>query len=131
MKSLLSTKTAGVILISSLSFLLVFHILVALRVIPIDKIWGGRVDEDSVISYQLTSITITIILLFVALIKAGYLKYAFLTKVVNIAIWFMVVYFGFMIFANLSAITTFEKIIFIPLSIILFISSLRLAIEKG
>ena len=54
-----------------------------------------------------------------------------LKKISDVLIWIMVVYFAFMIFGNLIAKTLTEKVIFIPLSFIMFISSLRLAIEKN
>jgi hypothetical protein len=131
MKKLISKKTAGIILISSLIFLMIFHLLVAVNFLPHDIVWGGTLDENSVVQYEIIGLLITGFLLFIAAIKAGYVNNILLKKIANVLIWIMVVYFAFMILGNMTAKTLTEKIIFIPLSALMFISSLRLAIEKN
>ncbi len=130
MIKLLSKKFAGTILIASLIFLMFFHLLVVFNVLPGDIVWGGTVDENSVVKYELIALFITSFLLFIAIVKAGYINNTLLKKTANIFIWLMVVYFAFMIFGNLIAKSIIEKSVFIPLSALMFISSLRLAIEK-
>lgn len=130
MKNLLSKKSAGIILIASLIFLMLFHLLVAIQVLPGDIVWGGTLDENAVVQYELIAILITGFLLFFAYAKAGYISNNIIKKIANVLIWLMVVYFAFMILGNLTAKTWTEKIIFIPLSALMFISSLKLAIEK-
>jgi len=130
MKKLLSKKAAGIILIASLIFLMLFHLLVVLKVLPGDIVWGGTMDENSVITYEIIAIIITGVLLFFATVKAGYINNNIIKKIANVFIWLMVVYFAFMIFGNLTANTLTEKVIFIPLSVLMLISSLRLALEK-
>ena len=130
MKKLLSKKLAGIILICSLIFLMIFHLLVIINILPRDIVWGGTIDENSVIKYEIIAFLITGFLLFMASVKAGYINNNIIKKIANVFIWFMVVYFAFMIFTNLSAKTFTEKLIFIPISILMFVSSLRLAIKK-
>jgi hypothetical protein len=130
MKKLLSYKTAGIILIICLVFLMLFHLLVAVGILPDDIVWGGNLDRDTVVTYELAALVITGILLLFALTKAGYIKNKTFGKIANVFIWIMVVYFAFMIFGNAMAKTLTEKVIFIPLSILMLVSSLRLAIEK-
>ena len=130
MKKVISKKTAGNILIGSLVFLLFFHLLVILKVLPGNIVWGGTLDENIVIKYEIIALIITVFLLFNAIVKAGYINNNILKKITKVIIWFMVVYFAFMIFGNLVAKTLTEKIIFIPLSALMFVSSLRLALEN-
>ncbi len=130
MKKLLSKKAAGIILIASLIFLMLFHFLVVIKVLPGDVVWGGTLDENSVMKYEIISLFITGFLLLIAILKAGYINSILLKKIANVLIWFMVIYFAFMILGNLTAKTLTEKVIFIPLSFLMFVSSLRLAIGK-
>lgn len=130
MKELFSKRVAGIVLIASLIFLMFFHLLVALSVLPSDIVWSGTMDEDTVVIYEIVAFIITGVLLCIAIVKAGYINNRILTKIAKVFIWIMVVYFALMIFANLTAKTLTEKVIFIPLSVIMFASSLRLAIRK-
>jgi hypothetical protein len=130
MKKLLSKKVAGIILITSLIFLMTFHLLVATKILPGDIVWGGAMDEDSMVTYEIVAFIITGFLLFFATVKVGYANNKTIKKIANVFIWIMVVYFAFMIMGNLAAKTLTEKVIFIPLSILMFASSFRLAIEK-
>ena len=116
MKKLLSKKAAGIILIASLLFLASFHLLVAVKVLPCDIVWGGTLDENTVIKYEIIAFFITGFLLFFAIVKAGYIHNSTIKKMANVIIWIMVIYFAFMIVANLTAQTLAEKVIFIPLS---------------
>ena len=130
MLKIFSKKIAGTVLILSLLFLMIFHLLVALKILPADIVWGGNLTENDVVTYELVALCVTGLLLFIAIIKAGYIKNAILIKTANILIWIMVAYFAFMILGNMAARTFTEKIIFIPLSIIMFVSSLRLALKR-
>ena len=130
MRKVLSKKAAGIILIYSLSFLMTFHLLVAVKVLPGDIVWGGTLDEDSVVKYEAAAFLITGLLLFFAAAKSGYITNRIVRKTADIFIWIMVVYFAFMMFANLSAKTLTEKVLFIPLSALMFVSSLRIAFKK-
>ena len=130
MKKLLSKKVAGIILIISLLFLMSFHLLVAISILPGNIVWGGTIEEESVVLYEIAALIITGFLLFITAVKAGYIKVKILKNIADVFIRIMVIYFAFMIFGNLIAKTITEKVIFIPLSIIMFISSLRLAIER-
>jgi len=69
MKKLLSKKVAGIILITSLIFLMTFHLLVATKILPGDIVWGGAMDEDSVVTYEIVAFIITGFLLFFATVK--------------------------------------------------------------
>jgi hypothetical protein len=130
MKKLLPKKAAGTLLIASLIFLFLFHLLVVIKILPGNIVWGGALDKNTVIKYEIIALIITVFLLFNAIVKAGYINNKILKKITKVIIWFMVVYFAFMIVGNLVAKTLTEKVIFIPLSALMFISSLRLAIEK-
>jgi len=130
MMKMFSKKIAGSVLIISLIFLVIFHFLVAIRVWPGDIVWGGTISGEDIVVYETVALLITGVLLLISIIKAGYVKNRILTKTANVLIWIMVFYFLFMIFGNLAAKSLTEKVIFIPLSILMFVSSLRLALKN-
>ena len=129
MMNFIPLKAAALTLIACLIFLMLFHLLVFLRILPGDIVWGGTLEDDQVIKYELAAFFITAFLLLIAIIKGGYIQSSFLKKAGNILIWPMLLYFAFMIFANLAARSLAEKVIFIPLSALMFLSSLPLALN--
>ena len=130
MITLLPRKTAAIILIVSLVLLALFHLLLAFGFLPRDIVWAGTLDSETIKSYELISFAVTMVLLFFAVIKAGYINNTILIRIADVFIWLMVLYFGMMVIGNFTAQTITEQVIFIALSIILFIASLRLAIER-
>ena len=130
MITLLPKETAAIILIVSLVLLAIFHLLVAYAILPQDIVWAGTLEKESVKTYELISFAVTMLLLFFAVIKAGYINNTILIRIADVFIWLMVLYFGMMVIGNFSAKTITEMVIFIPLSILMFVASLRLAIER-
>ena len=51
-------------------------------------------------------------------------------KIINVFLWLIFIWFLFNIIGNVLSASTLEKILFIPLSSILSLMSLRLALEK-
>jgi len=132
MIKLLSKKAAGITLISSLAGLMIFHLLVVIKILPHDIVWKGTMDENSVVKFEIIALLITGVLLFITTVKAGYINSSnSIKKTANVVIWFMVVYFALMIFGNLFAKTLTEKVLFVPLSALMFICSLKLARKNG
>ena len=129
MMKFIPPKVAALTLMTCLVFLMLFHLLVALGILPGDIVWGGTMEGDAVVKYELAAFFITGFLLFIAIIKGGYVPSRFLKIAGNILIWPMLLYFAFMIFGNLTAKSVIEKAIFIPLSALMFLSSLPLALN--
>ncbi len=72
MKRLLSGKLAGEVLLVSMILLLLMHVLVLLRVIPYEIVWGGQIkDASSLYAYEAVAIMITLLFVAIAAIKTG------------------------------------------------------------
>jgi hypothetical protein len=104
---------------------------VILNVIPIGVVWGGTMkDRSQMLTFETVSIIINILMLTVAAIKAGYLKISINQVTVRVILWIMFAVFVMNTLGNLLSDNQFEKIVFTPVTLILSIFSLRLAIIK-
>ena len=131
MKKFLSAGLSGNILISLLIILLFFHILVLVKAVPYEIVWGGQVnDPSSMLIYEGISVFITIIFILIISMKIGYINPGKFLKIVNISLWFVFVYFLFNTIGNLTSGVILEELIFTPVTIIMTILAFRLAIEK-
>lgn len=131
MKKFLSARLSGKILISLLIILLFFHVLVIVKAIPYEIVWGGQVnDPSSMFIYEGISIFITIIFILIISMKIGYINPGKFLRIVNIGLWCVFVYFLFNTIGNLTTSVILEKLIFTPVTIIMAILAFRLAIEK-
>ena len=107
MNKLISTKLAGNLLLGSLGLLAVFHILVLLRVLPADIVWGVVIAA-----------------------KAGYIKTFRFRTAVNIGVWVVFAILLLSMVANFASGVAFENLIFVPIAVVLAFCAYRLAIEK-
>jgi len=128
-KKLISLKLAGNILLVAIAALLVFHILVLVNIVPASIVWGGQAQGNIVV---LELIALVVTLLFAAMIaaKTGYIRAGKLQLVVNIGMWLIVVFLILNTIGNLASGVHFENLIFAPITVILALLALRLAIEK-
>ncbi|OCT16295.1 hypothetical protein A8709_02355 [Paenibacillus pectinilyticus] len=131
MKKLLSKGLACKIIIAMNTIILMMHVLILLRILPADFVWGGRVYSESDVTI-LESISIVVQALFILIIavKAGYLLHGHFKRTVHAAIWVM---FGFMVLntlGNLASNSSMETIIMTPLTGVLALLLFRLGIEK-
>jgi hypothetical protein len=74
MKKLISAKLAGNILLASLGLLLIFHILVLLKIVPADIMWGGQANADNLIMLEIVALAVTLFFGFVIAAKTGYVN---------------------------------------------------------
>ena len=131
MKKFLSVKLSGSLLLSLLIILLLFHILILVKVVPYEIVWGGQVkDTSSMLIFEGISVFITIIFMLIVSMKIDYIKPGKFLRIVNIGLWFAFVYFLFNTIGNLTSGVILEKLIFAPVTIIMTILAFRLAIEK-
>jgi len=130
MKKLISAKLAGNILLASLGLLLIFHVLVLLKVIPANMIWGGQVTASNFLTLELVAILVTLFFVLIIAAKTDYIKTGKWTVAVNIGMWLV---FGFLVLntlGNLASGISTESLIFAPITIVLALCALRLAVEK-
>jgi len=130
MRNIITAKFASSALLIIFSGVIIFHVLVLSGIVPFDMVWGGRLQSKAqMISFELTSIAINIMMLAIVSIHAGVVKVNINKKVLKTALWLMFVLFLFNTVGNLLSENMMEKIIFTPLTILLSVFCLRLAID--
>ena len=129
MKNFLSEKTAAYGILLILSCMILFHLLVMAGVIPYEIVWGGRLQNSSeMLRFEAISILSLLAMLFVAAVKAGLIRIPTKPVLLKVALWVMAVLFLLNTLGNLQAVTDTEKWLFTPLTFLLFLLCLRLAI---
>jgi hypothetical protein len=129
---LISVKLAGNIILTILSLMVILHLLIILKILPSDFIWGGQIDntQSNLFILEILAIGVTLVFIFFTAVKTGYIKNIKLKIFINIGIWFMFIYFLLNIFGNLASTVLLEKMIFTPVTVVLALLTFRLAIEK-
>jgi len=130
MKTLVSAKIAGNILLVSLGLLLVFHILVLLKILPNNIIWGGGTNADNFVLLETIALVVTLFFGFIVAAKTGYVNAGKFTGVVNFLVWVIFAFLLLNMLGNLASGVSAENFIFAPITVILAFCAFRLAIEK-
>ncbi len=132
MKKLISAKLAGNILLFSLGLLFLFHILVLLKVIPADIVWGGQIRgvPANLVTLETIALLVTALFILIVAAKTGYLQTGKLSGAINVGLWLIFAYLLLNTLGNLASGISLEKLLFAPITIILALCALRLAIEK-
>ena len=132
MKKLISAQLAGNILLISMVLLIILHILILLKVVPSDIIWGGQITDASNHLTTLETISLLVTLVFTIIIaaKMGYMKADRFKKAIDIGVWVIFAYLILNTVGNLASSVTTENLVFAPITLVLAFFTLRLAIEK-
>jgi hypothetical protein len=132
MRKWISAKLAGNLLLFSLGLLLIFHILVLLRVIPADIVWGGQIKgvPKNLVTLETVALLVTAIFILIVAAKTGYVRAGKWSGVLDVGLWLIFAYLLLNTLGNLASGVSVEKLIFAPLTILLALCALRLAIEK-
>ena len=132
MKKLISAKLAGGMLLAAMGLLFIFHILVLLKVIPADIVWGGRIQgvPSNLVTMETVALLVTLLFMLIIAAKIGYIQAGKLLGAVTIGVWLIFAYLILNTVGNLASGVSFESLIAAPITIILALCALRLAIEK-
>lgn len=132
MKKLISARLAGNILLTALGLLFVFHILVLFKVLPADIVWGGQIRgvQANLITLETIALLVTVFFMLIVAAKAGYIQAGKLSVAANIGVWLIFIFLLLNTLGNLASGVSFENLIAAPITIILALCALRLAIEK-
>lgn len=131
MKKLIPIKLALYGNITLLSLFVIFHLLVIFELIPNNIVWGGKFENhDNFLGFELISISVLILGIMLLIIKAISCKIELLVKISKTGFWIFSIIFLLNTLGNLAAETDFERNVFSPVTFILFLFFLRLAIEK-
>lgn len=132
MKKRISAKLAGNILLVALGLLVIFHVLVLLRVVPAEIVWGGRIQglPSNLVTLETIALLVTLLFFVIIAAKTGYVQAGRLSGAVNLGVWLVFAYLILNTLGNLASGISFESLIAAPVTIILGLCAFRLAIEK-
>lgn len=132
MKNLISPKTAGIIMLIIFLLLVKMHLLIMLKLIPSDFVWGGQTGQNpsDLIMMEIIAVLVLILFALIVIVKIKFLFPDKFRRLSTIGMWLIFAYFGLNTVGNLLSPNMLEKLIFTPVAIILSLLSLRLTIEK-
>jgi hypothetical protein len=131
MKNIISERFARNSLFAIFTLMVIFHLLVISRIIPFDMVWGGRLkDSSQMLAFETVSVIINLVMLAVVAIQAGLIKVSINRIIIKIAFWIMCALFLINTIGNLFSNNEFERLVFTPLTLLLFIFCLRLAMSN-
>ena len=98
------------IFIGLLFIITLFHLSIIVKIIPYNIAWGGRLTNDiELYVFESISIFVNVFLSWILLMKGGFVKFKFSTRVVKIILWLFFVLFILNTVGNIFAKTNFEK----------------------
>lgn len=110
---------------------LVFHILVIIKKIPYNIVWGGRLKSDiEMYRFETASVLINLFFLFVILVHSNFLTITFPKIIMTIILWVMTGLFALNTLGNIVSKNKLEQRLFTPITIILTLFSLILALTN-
>jgi hypothetical protein len=131
MRNIISVKMATNGILILLASIIFFHLLIITSILPYQIVWGGRLhNRAEMLQFESISIGINALMLFLVSIKASWIQVQIPRRTEKIAFWLMFGLFSLNTLGNLFAINDFEKIVFTPITFILAVLCLRIAIEK-
>ena len=132
MRNIISARLAGNVLLMAFALLAVFHILVIRQVLPSDFIWGGIADDSPGFVLALESVALAVTILFGLIIaaKMDYILAGKCRKTIGVGVWIIFVFMALNVLGNVSSSASLETWVFGPISIIMALCALRLAVEK-
>lgn len=131
MKRIISAKLAANILLLAMGLVAIFDVLVLLGIVPSDIVWGGQIRDSATNRVLLELVALLVAAIFAVIIaaKIGYLEARRFRKAVTVGVWIIFAFFILNTIGNLASGASFERLIFAPITVVLALCALRLAIE--
>ena len=130
MKKIFSKEIAGIILLITFGLLLIFQGLILLNIFPHNIVWGGQLNEENYKVMSLFSIIIICLFMAIIAIKMKFIKSNILDRLGTIGAWIIFIYLILNTVGNIASASSVESIIFTPITIIMSIFALVLALSK-
>jgi hypothetical protein len=132
MTKILSARLAGNILLVAFGLLAIFHVLVLLGFLPSSITWGGQVagSPASLRALEVVALLVTVLFAILVAAKLDYIQAGRFRILASIGMWVMLAYLLLNTAGNLASAVRLENLLFAPITLILAICALRLAIEK-
>ena len=131
MSKLISAQTAGNVLLALFGLLVAFHILIVFNLLPSTIVWGGRAGSSPNLgTFLVISLVLNVLFAIVVAAKMGYIEVGSLSKVLNIVLWIIFAYLILNTAGNRASHSSFETLLFTPITIVAAFLVLRLALER-
>jgi hypothetical protein len=132
MKKLIGVNLAGKMLIFFMILLAIFHVLILIKVLPSEIVWGGQLRESSknMVTFEILALFLILIFTLIIAAKRDYFKVGKFEKLTNIGMWIIFVYFILNTVGNLTSAVFIEKYIFTPITLLMSLFAYILATEK-
>ena len=125
----LSERFAARALLLIITLTLLFHALIISGVIPYTIVWGGRIASESQMRMmEAISVVINVLMLSVVAVRAGVLRVVVHPVLLKVALWLMTGLFLLNTLGNLLSKSVVEKLIFTPVTLVLALLCVRLAL---
>ena len=119
----------GLLILLSLFLLLHFSILI--KIIPYNLVWGGRLkSHKEMVRFEIFSILIKSLFVIVILVQGHFLTIDITKKIITYALWLMAGLFLLNTLGNVTSKSKFEQRLFTPITILLALFSLILALSN-
>ncbi len=123
-------KVAIIGSISIFTLSIIFHLLVILHLIPSTIVWGGRLEnQQELLKFESISIALNVFFLLIMLIVNGSIKVNLQQIILRVLLWLMSGLFVLNTIGNLLAKSSIETMIFTPITLVLSVFSLYLAVN--
>ena len=114
-----------------LSLFLVLHFMILIKIIPYNLVWGGRLkSEKEMVRFEIFSILINSLFIIVTLTQMSLLTIDMPKNVITYFLWLMTGLFLLNTLGNVTSKNKLEKRVFTPVTILLAIFSLTLALAN-
>jgi hypothetical protein len=132
MKKLLTHKKAATVALSFLAMLILYHLLILTSIISYENVWAGKLKTlQQMYQFEGISIVMTILISWFIAMRSEILKPLIPQRFISVLMWLLVVIFTLNTLGNLQATSQFEKFVFTPITILLTLLSILLALKNS
>jgi hypothetical protein len=127
----IAKRTAANIALGAFSFILLFHLAVLLGFVPLDMVWGGRLENaEQMRLFESVAIAVNLFMATLVVWSVGYRPSPLPPKVLRGLLWAMAALFALNTVGNLFALNSLESILFTPVTAALSVLMARLAMKE-
>jgi len=131
MKKLIPFHKAVKISVIIMVAVTLFNLLVIVGVFPYSMVWGGRLQsKEEMVVFELISIATNVLCVVLILGKSKWMLSSYY-KLFNVLIWLLPPLNLLGIMGNMASTSNIERALFVPVTIVMFVLTLRIALEKN
>ncbi len=113
-----------------LGLLILFHLLILSGIIPYSIVWGGRItDASEMVTFESISILVNLLIIYFVLVRGGHINFP-KPELAQMVMWLICGLFVLNTIGNLLSVSSLERAIFTPLTIVLSILTFRLGLNN-